>query len=53
MSIIESSRYAWAIMSQHDTVKARRGTRVVLTIPVMTAEMEAAAYRAGLRSTDS
>ncbi len=30
-----------------------RGTRVVLTIPVMTAEMEAAAYRAGLRSTDS
>lgn len=30
-----------------------RGTRVVLTIPVMTAEMEAAAYRAGLRRTDS
>ena len=30
-----------------------RGTRVVLTIPVMTVEMEAAAHRAELRSTDS
>jgi two-component system LytT family sensor kinase len=30
-----------------------RGTRVVLTIPVMTAEMEAAAHRVELRSTDS
>ncbi|HUZ05130.1 MAG TPA: ATP-binding protein, partial [Acidobacteriaceae bacterium] len=30
-----------------------RGTRVVLTIPVMTVEMETAAHRAESRSTDS